>query len=221
MADPRVCLRTPAGKPYWLLYGVIRKSDNRMVYIGQSMMLFPIRWGLHLSKLGHATSGRCHLLSETLLQEGPGNFEPVELAATFSKRDANSVEALLIKQWETLAPDGANDAQSARHRAATSVWAKAFMRTPEMQAKKAAIMRQRWSDPAKAAKMLAALEAHRDSPKRLAPLAEVLRKRNKTPEHRARTVARNKSPGHSARIKRAWEEGRMWTRKRQAIDPPE
>lgn len=198
MADPRIWLRSPDGKPYWLVYGI--RHNDRMIYIGRTSKLLHIRWGLHLAKLG-GLAGSCQVLSEWLLSHDLASFDIVPLACARTKKDASVLEMLAIEQWDTLAPHGTNDHMSTRHRAVISAAQRHYNSKPEVKRKKAAHMAERWADPLYRKQTLANLAKFRDDPKR----------------HAAIRLAWQNADLRAAAVKR----GKDRERKRRQAMPPE
>jgi hypothetical protein len=141
-ADP-VRLIRPNGKPFWIVYGVRRIADDRLVYVGQTQKFLWYRWCTHQAAAGRPNSKNAgNPFLKAIREYTPYAFRPEELACCTSRRDAEEVEAQLISLRATLHPDGynsrgpSNSAEfTSRHRAAI---AKALANlSPEQRARRA------------------------------------------------------------------------------------
>jgi hypothetical protein len=91
------------------IYGVVRKAERRMVYIGMTRNHPVLRWYGHLL---HPV-GR---LGDAMREHGPDAFAIIQLASAVGQENARAVEFALINQWETLVPNGYNaHGRSSKH----------------------------------------------------------------------------------------------------------
>jgi len=114
MTAAAVRLACPDGKPYWIVYGVRRISDGRLVYIGQTSFLIWARWAGHCQGAVRTPVHRLYPLLVAIREHTPAAFSTEELACCRSRQAAGWTEHTLIEQHKTLLPDGYNSANAIR-----------------------------------------------------------------------------------------------------------
>jgi predicted GIY-YIG superfamily endonuclease len=85
-----------------IIYKITNLINNK-VYIGQTIQTLEKRWSHH-NKL----DSNCYVLNRALKKYGKANFKIEKIAEASSREKLNKLEALYIKNYNCLSPNGYN-----------------------------------------------------------------------------------------------------------------
>ena len=154
----------------------ISNSVTGKLYVGQSVQPIKTRWRQHC-----LLSGKCRVIESAIKKYGAGAFSIKEIAVAESQEELDRLEQFWIARLNTISPNGYNLSGGGNGAGKMHDETKALMREigrrperiaqmaemrnrPEVRAKQTAGKIERWRDPLKKEKYLAAIKSAFEKP---------------------------------------------------------